>query len=364
MVEIRTIGAGGGSIAAVDAGGRLTVGPRSAGARPGPACYGRGGTDATVTDANTALGRIDAAFFLGGAMALDVEAARRAVAEHVGRPLSLDLEPAADGILAVTNANLAAAIRLSLFEKGLDPRDFTLLSFGGAGGLHAIPVAQELGISRVMFPPDASTFSAYGMLFSDIVHDLAGGRLLRASQENLPELAALVVELRRRGERLLEQDGLPRERWRFNFTVDMRYHGQAFELSVPWGDVTPDRATLETLISRFHDLHRRRFSYANPDDVVEIVTLRLSAIGAMARREHAREKRGTSGAPLPKRRVFVSGQWREIPVMRGGDLAAEIAGPAIVEEEYTTIFIADGWRCGPRAGGALIAAQGREGVSR
>jgi len=361
MVEIRTIGAGGGSIAAVDAGGRLTVGPRSAGARPGPACYGRGGTEATVTDANTALGRIDAAFFLGGAMALDVEAARRVVAEHVGRPLSLDLEPAAEGILSVTNANLAAAIRLSLFEKGLDPRDFTLLSFGGAGGLHAIPVAQELGISRVMFPPDASTFSAYGMLFSDIVHDLAGGRLLRASQDCLSELADLAAELRRRGERLLEQDGQPRERWRFNFAVDMRYHGQAFELSVPWGNVTPDRESLETLIARFHDLHRRRFSYANSDDVVEIVTLRLSAIGAMVRHDHARQKRGTGGAPIAKRRVFVSGKWREVPVMRGGDLAAEIAGPAIVEEEYTTIFIAEGWRCGPGAGGALIATRGREG---
>ena len=141
----------------------------------------------------------------------------------------------------------------------------------------------------------------------------------------------------------------------------MRYHGQAFELSVPWGDVIPDRTSLGMLIARFHELHRRRFSYANPDDAVEIVTLRLSAIGAMARREHAREKRGTGGAPLPRRRVFISGKWREIPVMRGGDLAAEIAGPAIVEEEYTTIFIAEGWRCGPGAGGALIATQDREG---
>ena len=152
MIEIRTVGAGGGSIASVEPGGRLVVGPRSAGARPGPVCYGGGGTQPTVTDANLVLGRLDAEFFLGGALALDVEGARAAVEAHVARPLGLDPERAAEGILTLTNASLASAIRLSLFEKGLDPRAFSLLSFGGAGGLHAIPVAEELGIDRVIFP--------------------------------------------------------------------------------------------------------------------------------------------------------------------------------------------------------------------
>ena len=355
MVEIRTIGAGGGSIAAVDAAGRLTVGPRSAGARPGPACYGHGGTEPTVTDANIALGRLDPAFFLGGAMALDVDAARRAIEAHVARSLSLDVERAAEGILAVTNTNLAAAIRLSLFEKGLDPRDFTLLSFGGAGGLHALPVAQELGISRVMFPSNASTFSAYGMLHSEIVHDLARSRVLPAAAESLPPLSEAARDLRRQAERLLELDGLPRESWAFSLSADMRYHGQAFELSVPWGDVDPDAAQLDALLARFHELHRQRFSYSNPRDIVEIVTLRGSAIGRMPRGETVRSARGVGGDAMTKRRVFVAGAWREITICRAGDLAGEIHGPAIIEDDYTTIFVAEGWRCAPGDRGTLVA---------
>ena len=211
MVEIRTIGAGGGSIASVEPGGRLVVGPRSAGARPGPVCYGGGGTQPTVTDANLALGRLDAEFFLGGALALDVEGARAAIEAHVARPLGLDPERAAEGMLTVTNASLAAAIRLSLFEKGLDPREFSLLSFGGAGGLHAIPVADELGIDRVIFPRDASTLSASGILHSDLVHDLAKSRVLRAVPESLPEIERAFAELRREGAGLLDEDGVPAE---------------------------------------------------------------------------------------------------------------------------------------------------------
>src|SRR5262249_18483978 len=164
-------------------------------------------------DANIALGRLDPAFFLGGAMALDLTAARRAIEVHVARPLSLDVERAAEGILAVTNTNLAAAIPLSLFEKGLDPRDFALLSFGG--GLRTLPAAQELGIARVIFPGNASTFSAYGMLHSEIVHDLAWSRVLRADTKSVPDLAEAARGLRRQAERLLEQDGLARESWGF-----------------------------------------------------------------------------------------------------------------------------------------------------
>jgi len=363
MVEIRTIGSGGGSIAAVDAGGRLTVGPRSAGAQPGPACYGQGGLEPTVTDANIALGRLDPAFFLGGAMALDVEAARRVIAERVAGPLSLPIERAAEGILAVTNTNLAAAIRLSLFEKGLDPRDFTLLSFGGAGGLHALPVAQELGIGRVVFPPDASTFSAYGMLHSEIVHDLARSRVLPATTGSLAELAEAARDLRRRGERLLEEDGLPRESWAFGLSADMRYHGQAFELSVPWGDVNPDAAQLSVLVERFHELHRQRFSYANRNDAVELVTLRASAIGRMPRHETVRGARPGGREPMPRRSVFLSGAWRDTVVCRAGALAGEIRGPAIIEEDYTTIFVAEGWRCGPGDRGILVATRDGAGVT-
>jgi N-methylhydantoinase A len=273
MLEIRTIGAGGGSIAMVGD-GRLTVGPRSAGAVPGPVCYGRGGTLPTVTDANTVLGRLDASSFLGSAMTLLVDAARAAVDTRVATPLALSIEQAAEGILAVTNVSLAAAIRLSLFEKGLDPKDFALLSFGGAGGLHAIEVAEELGIDAVVFPPDASTFSAYGILNSDIVHDLARSRVVPATDASLPHIAEACATLRAQGNALLEQDGVAPDRRELILSADLRYHGQAFELVIPWGDVAPSPDTLATLVHDFHALHRQRFSYANEGDPVELVTLR------------------------------------------------------------------------------------------
>lgn len=355
MLEIRTIGAGGGSIAAVDAAGRLTVGPRSAGAVPGPVCYRRGGVEPTVTDANVVLGRLDAGSFGGSAMTLDVEGARAAVAGRVAGRLGLGVEEAAQGMLTVTDVSLAAAIRLSLFEKGLDPRDFSLLSFGGAGGLHAIAVAAELGVDEVIFPPDASTFSAFGILNSDIVHDLAQSRVLRAVPGSLGEIAAGCAALRVQGAALLEQDGLGREQWEMSLSADLRYHGQAFELVVPWGDVTPDVETLERLVADFHAMHRQRFSYANPEDPVEIVTLRLAAVGRLPRREVERAFVVGAEATPGRRRVFIDGGWEDVQVFERGGLGQGIVGPALIQEAYTTIYIARGWRCGPGEFGDLVA---------
>ncbi len=355
MVEIRTIGAGGGSIAAVASGGRLTVGPRSAGARPGPVCYRRGGTEPTVTDANLALGRLDAGYFLGGAMPLDRDGARAAIDMRVATPLGLDADVAASGVLAVTNAALAAAIRLSLFEKGLDPRDFGLLSYGGAGGLHALDVADELGVTEVIFPADASTFSAFGILQSDIVHDIARSRIVRAIPENLPEIVASCAALREQGRALVAQDGLPEETVSVSLSADMRYHGQAFELVVPWGDVAPDEATLAALIASFHVLHRSRFSYANETDPVEIVTLRLTVTGRLPRADGEQIVERQEAAAARTRPVFLGGAWRDVPVHARAGLRGPIVGPALIEEDYTTVFIADGWRCAPGSNAALIA---------
>ena len=355
MVEIRTIGAGGGSIASVDAGGRLTVGPRSAGARPGPVCYGRGGTRPTVTDANLVLGRLDAEFFLGGALALDTAGARAALETHVGEPLGLQAESAAEGVLTLTNASLASAIRLSLFEKGLDPRTFSLLSFGGAGGLHAIQVAEELGIDQVVFPADASTFSASGILHSDIVHDLASSRILRAVPENLAEIGQVCAELRRQGTSLLEQDGLPAERREISVSADMRYYGQAFELVVPWGEPEPTPEGLQRLMADFHALHRQRFSYSNPSDPVEIVTLRVTATGRLPEAQARRGLATIGERRRPRRRVFLGGAWREVDIHHRGDVKQLIAGPALIEEDYTTVLVAEGWSCGPGQDGDLVA---------
>ncbi len=357
MVEMRTIGAGGGSIGSVDAGGRLTVGPRSAGARPGPVAYARGGTEPTVTDANLALGRLDPDYFLGGAMKLDMAATRNAIAARVGAPLGLSTEDAAQGIVTVVNANLGAAVRLSLFEKGLDPRDFALLSFGGAGGLHATDVATEMGINEVVFPREPGTLSAYGILFSDLVQDLARSRLLRADDAALPAIGALVAELRAEADAKLAADGVAAEAREILVAADMRYHGQAFELLIPWGDIAaPDSAALTALKRRFHAMHKQRFSYDSPAEAVEIVTLRVTAIGRLPKPEAAEAPPAARPALKGQRRSYESGAWRDIPVWDREALTTEtLTGPALVEEPFATHFISRGWTATPGAAGALIA---------
>lgn len=348
MVEIRTIGAGGGSIAKVRAGGRLTVGPESAGSRPGPACYLRGGTEPTVTDANIALGRLDGRAFLGGGMQLDAAAARAAINEHVARPLGLSLEAAAEGLLAVTNANLGAAIRLSLFEKGLDPRDFVMIAFGGAAGLHAVAVADELGIRRVVFPESASTLSAYGILHSDLAHDLVRSQVLEARPESVERLAAMAASLVADAQARLEADAVPPAERHVEVAADMRYKGQAFELTVPAGTAHIDGSVLDALIAGFHDIHRQRFSYANPGSAVEIVSLRVSAIGRLPKPQGkgAPEAEGER-KPARHRKVWTAGAWRETAVWGRSQIGrdAQLRGPAVIEEAYTTVLLADGWTC-------------------
>ena len=352
MVEIRTIGAGGGSIAAVDGAGRFTVGPRSAGARPGPACYGHGGVRPTVTDANLHLGRLDPAFFLGGAMRLDAEAARAAL-EGLGSALGLTADGAAAGALALANTSLAAAIRLSLFERGLDPRRFALLSFGGAGGLHAVEVAEELGMERVVFPAGASTFSAGGILGSDIVHDLARSRVLPAVEASVPALRGICAALRAQAEGLADADGTPLDRRRAAFAADMRYRGQAFELLVPWVDA---EGGLQPLLDAFHAMHAQRFSYANPADPVEIVTVRLTASGLLPGMASVPAAETLGRAPH-MRPVYWAGGWVDVPVVHRACVSAAVAGPLVVEEDYTTVLIPPGWTCGPGADGTLVAVK-------
>lgn len=358
MVEMRTIGAGGGSIGSVDAAGRLTVGPRSAGARPGPVAYGRGGTEPTVTDANLALGRLDPEFFLGGAIKLDMPATRAAIETRIAAPLNLSLEEAAAGMLTVTNANLGAAVRLSLFEKGLDPRDFALLSFGGAGGLHATEVAEEMGIGEVIFPREPGTLSAYGILFSDLVQDLARTRLTRAEAANLPQMRDVIAELRKAADARLAQDGIPPDQRAVTIAADMRYHGQAFELLVPWGAVqAPDDAALKELIQRFHATHKQRFSYANPDEAVEIVTFRAIATGKLAKPILRDPAPAARPAHKAKRRAHDGQQWCEVTVWDREALGPDdlIEGPAIIEEAFATHWISRAWQAKLAPGGAIIA---------
>jgi len=358
MVEMNTIGAGGGSIAFVDASGRLQVGPRSAGAVPGPVCYARGGTEPTVTDVNLILGRLDARTFLGGRFALDLDAARTALRDRVEAPLSLSPDHAAAGILAVVNAKLAASIKFSLFAKGLDPRDFALMSFGGAGGLHACEVADELGITNVIFPRDPSTFSAHGILFSDIQHDLSRTEILPLTRDSLPSLNAIADDLRARGAALLDADNLPADKRHLTLTGDLRYRGQAFELMVDMPDGTATAETLKTLRARFEDQHRQRFSFDDPTEAVELVTLRLTAIGVLGDADLPIAPYGPSEtAPVAIRPVHVDGAWHDTTVLRQLSLApgATVQGPAIVEQEYTTLLIPGQWTLTMTATGDMTA---------
>jgi N-methylhydantoinase A len=358
MVEMRTIGSGGGSLASVDSSGRLTVGPRSAGATPGPVAYGRGGTEPTVTDANLVLGRLDSRYFLGGRMALDVPSAASAIESRVARPLGLRTDQAAQGIVRLTNASLGAAIRLSLFEKGLDPRDFVLLSFGGAAGLHAVEVAAEVGMNEVLFPREPGTFSAFGIMFSDLSHDLVRSRLVRAESANLKILAASIDELRREAHASLDNDHAPSDRRVITISADLRYVGQAFELPVAWSGLdTVDEAALAWLVEAFHSAHRQRFSYANPQDPVEIVALRAVATGLLPKPQPHAYRPKLRPAGKANRSVFVKDEWLEVQVWDRDAIGPEelIKGPAVIEETFATHWIADGWTCALGEAGVLVA---------
>ena len=360
MIEIRTIGAGGGSIARVNASKQMSVGPESAGARPGPVCYGREGTEPTVTDANLAPGRLDGSTFLGSAMALDRDAARAAILARVGDPLGLNIDDAAAGILRLTNTNLAAAIRVSLFEKGFDPREFTLLSFGGAGSVHACAVAEELGVRRIIFPIDASTFSARGILMADIEHAFGRSGIRPFDSSTVAALSSGFASLKAEGDARLEADGIVSSDRHFELFADLRYRGQAFELTVPWSDASLDDAGVAEVRMRFHDLHAQRFSYANPDDPVELVTLRLKAIGRLARPHLSTdEPTPAQQAPRGRRNVHVDGRWESVATWRRDAIGSSslVVGPAIVEEDYTTVYVAPDWSLTRERDGHLVAVR-------
>ncbi len=355
MIEIRTVGAGGGSIARVDETGRLRVGPESAGAMPGPVCYRRGGEKPTVTDANVVLGRIDPAFFLGGEMALDVDGAHDAIRAHVAEPLGLDVDTAADGVLRVAVVAMAAAIRLSLFEKGLDPKDFALISFGGAGGLHACDTAAEIGAERVVFPRDPGTLSAWGMLSSDIVHDLARSRLMAADATAVPELAEIVSALIADGNAMLARDGVVEEDRRFPLSLDLRYRGQAYEIRAPL--TSADR--MSDAIAAFHDLHMAQYAHAEPEAIPEIVTTRLAATGVSTRPKPRPFDGSKTAKPKGERSVFADGQRLAAAVYDREMIGLEdsIAGPAILEEAHSTLFVPTGWTVAAAKTGDLIATR-------
>jgi N-methylhydantoinase A len=351
ILDVHAIGAGGGSLAWVDQGGALNVGPESAGSEPGPACYGLGGERPTVTDANLVLGRLNADYFLGGEMKLYPDLAEKAIQEHVAKPLGVSLEEAASGIIRVVNANMVRGISVSSTERGFDVREFALLPFGGAGPLHAVELADDLGMSRVVIPMYPSTLSAVGLLVANTRHDYV--TTMAKSQEDLvpEEVLAAFKELEAQGRAQLKAQNVPDDLIEIQWSADIRYAGQSYELNTPVtrkGTLT--QADMDEVIDRFHQLHYRIYAYGSAEETVEFINLRVGAIGkvpevSFTRRERA--GRDPRAASKGSRSVYYPAHgFMDTPVyerdlLQPGNV---INGPCLVEEIASTSVLTPGAR--------------------
>jgi N-methylhydantoinase A len=369
MIDLHTIGAGGGSIAHVDEGGLLHVGPQSAGAVPGPACYGRGGTAPTTTDADLVLGYLDAHSFLHGEMALDPVRAEQAIREHVAAPLGLGVEEAAAGIYDLVNVTMAAGVREISVRRGLDPRDFPLVVAGGAGPLHAAEIARELDIHLLVVPRESSIFCAAGMLTSDFKHDFVRPFKTLVADAEPGRVAGLLDEMAREAAAILRREQVGPDRTTLRPSVDLRYVGQWHELSVPlrWQPgATPD---LERLLADFHAEHDRLFGYSTDEMPVEALAVRLSAVGATERPlRQALDGGGTADAARTgRRRIWAPAQRAmvEADVVDGMRLqaGATLSGPAIVELANTTIVVHRGFELVVDRFGSFVLWSGERGLA-
>jgi N-methylhydantoinase A len=347
-LDVATISAGGGSIARVNAAGLLEVGPDSAGADPGPACYGKGGVLPTVTDADLVAGALNPAYFLGGRMGLDAAAAEQAVQTHVADKMNVDLWTASSGILRVVNATMADEIRVQAAKKGVDLAGFTLVPFGGAGPVHAAAVAQDLGISRVLVPGNPGAFSAFGLLCADVVHDYVRSDLrdLDGIDPSHVESAYSVLEVRAAAE--FESEGLAGETQMFLREVDLRYAGQGYELRVPLeGLQMPlDSTGFAQLAERFHQRHEEVHGHAARGADIEVVSYRLRAVVPMPKLEIGGGGVVGSGEPSGTRKLITArGEEAEATIWRREDLpvGTALSGPVIVEQLDATTVVPGGW---------------------
>lgn len=351
IIDLHIIGAGGGSIAWIDRGGALNVGPHSAGAEPGPACYGRGGTEATVTDANVVLGRLNPDNFNAGQMALDRDSARRAVGS-IAAKLGSTVEEAALGIVRVVNANMIKGIATVTIQRGIDVRDFSLLSFGGAGGVHAVDIARELGMAEAVIPPLPGTFSAIGLLVTEMRHDYVrplGG--ITADRADLARLERLFQEMEQAGRKELAAQGYRESRMRLTRMADLKVLGQTYELllRLPVQKRALDKAGMQALLDAFSALYRSRYAFFFEGEPIEIVNLRLSAEGLnapVALKGTAKAKPDGSAARTGRRPVYYQGRGfvasavYERSALRYG---MRVKGPAVIEEPTSATLIPPGY---------------------
>jgi len=336
-VNIHTIGAGGGSMVWLE-GGRMRVGPQSAGSQPGPICYNRGGTVPTVTDANLYLHRLGADSLLQGRMHLDT----KIVSHHIdamAKTIGLTGDRFAEGILSISNAKMADAVRTITVQQGIDPRDFTLVAFGGAGPLHAAWIAEELDITEIVVPRFPGVFSAWGMLQTDMRHDFAQNYYRAAASVTTSELSTAYTELANKAKDVLASDGISEQDMMFEYFADLRYVGQAFSVTVP-------AVKTEQLESDFHTAHFQRYGHSTPDAPVEFVNLRLAAFGILKRTDLSPITFASKHiAPISHRNVVFDNENYDVSVYRRDSLtnSFETIGPVIIEEESSTTIIGPGW---------------------
>jgi len=351
MVDMETIGAGGGSLAWVDQSGVLNVGPQSAGSDPGPACYGRGGILPTVTDANLILGRLNPNYFLGGKFLLYPENARKSVREYVADKIRLSLEEAALSIVRIVNANMAKGISRVSIQRGYDLREFILVTFGGAAANHAIDIAMELGISRVVVPPMCGNFSAVGLVVADIQHDYVRTIARRHQDMHSEELMEIFSQLERMGIQQLKEENVKDEDIHIEWSADLRYEGQSWELNTPIERTTSlGPLELQKIFSDFYSLHQKVYSYSEPDGRLEIINVRVRTIGrnpALVLPKFDQEPSPLSKAFKTKRPVYFEGKgFVEIPIYQRDQFGSgtEIPGPCLIEETISTTLIPEGWK--------------------
>ncbi len=349
VVDLVEIGAGGGSIAWVDSGGLLRVGPRSAGADPGPVCYRRGGTEPTVTDANVVLGRLNPGYFLGGEMGLDVEGARSAIEERCAKPLGLDVTKAAYGIVEIANAAMVNALHLISVQRGYDPRDFVLVGFGGAGPVHANAIARDAEMPTLLIPRSPGIFSATGLLTTDLKRDAAVTIMRRLDEVDDAEVESVFAELERAGREELRREGLADDRIEFVRQIDLRYVGQSYELTIPAG---------EGLLERFHAEHDRVYGFAAPAEAVELVSLRLASVGRIDKPPARTLKPGAAPEPKERRDVYFAETdgYVDCPIYDRYALPAgmRLSGPVVIEEFDSTTVVHPGFAVSVDETGNLI----------
>jgi N-methylhydantoinase A len=365
-VDSKSIGAGGGSIAWVDSGGLLHIGPHSAGAVPGPACYNKGGTEPTVTDANIVLGFLDPSYFLGGGMKLDKKLAVKAIQEKVAEPLKLNVEEAAHAMWGAVNASMSNVIQDITIWRGIDPREYTIVSGGGAGGMHIVAIAEELGVKKVLIPKVAGALSAFGGAFADLTSEFSLSKFTESGNFNYDGINSALDGLKKQAEEFFDHMRVPKKQRKLQVYVEARYPFQVWELPVPLRSNSIDnQKQLDVLVSDFHKLHRKVFSVSAEDQPLEFVYWRVKATGKLPRTDFTAIKSvpGAAMSTGTRKAYFTKlGGMVDTPIYKGVDLKPgnRISAPAIIEEPTTTILVMPGSRASITNYGNYLIEIGRQ----